>query len=324
MRALVLTASVVFAALAGEVLPGVAQEPPNARREAEAGEHRGVLDRKLQTRLESMARRFDGVVGIQVLDLTSGRSFGVHEDWVFPQASSIKIALLLELFRRAGEEPGLLARRRTISADDQVGGTGVLGDLTDGGSELSLEDLAVLMISVSDNTATNLLIDELGMESVNRLMDSLEAPRTRLRRRMQHPEASARGDENTSTPAEAARIMARIHRCDLPLTEAHCRRVREILEIDKGGPARDPVPDEVPIAFKPGGIEGVSLAWALVGLPDRPYALAVMTNYGGPGDRLVRRVSRTAWEHFRRLARSTDYGARVPLDVVREHRPPPR
>jgi len=200
----------------------------------------------------------------------------------------------------------------------------VLKDLTAGGVELTLEDLAILMIRESDNTATNILIDEVGMDAVNRLMEELGAPGTRLQRKMIRPEASARGDENLSTPSEAAGLMARIEGCELPFSEGGCERVREILEIPKGGPVALPIPGDVPVAFKPGGIEGVATVWALVGLPDRPYVLTVMSTYGGPGGALIEAASEAAWEYFRRLSRATDYGVRVPLELIEPHREPRR
>ena len=173
------------------------------------------------------------------------------------------------------------------------------------------------MIMASDNTATNVLIDELGMEAVNALSASLGAPNTLLQRKMIRPEESARGNENLSTPRDAARIMERIASCNLPMGEAGCARVREILEIYKGGPVRTPVPANIPIAFKPGGITGVSTVWALVDLPDRPYVLSVMSNYGGNGGAVVEAVSALAYDYFSRLAGVTEYGTRVPLDVKR-------
>ena len=290
--------------------PALAQEP-----------HRAILREKLEERMAAIARDFDGVAGASVIDLATGERWGVNQDLSFPQGSAIKIPILLELFRRAEAEPGLLERRVAVSARDQVGGTGILQRLTDGGSQVSLEDLAILMITLSDNTATNMLIDALGMEPVNALMDSLEAPHTRLRRRMIQTEASARGEENVSTPAEAALLMERIARCRLPLGEASCRRVLDILEIPKADPVMDPLPGNVPVAFKPGTIEGVRTVWALVSLPDRPYVLTVMTNYGGDGGQAVRLFSEAAWEYFFRLARSTEHGTRVPLDVLRRVRP---
>lgn len=282
--------------------------------------HRDILAGKLQERLDSLAHAFEGVAGIQVVDLVEGRRFGANQDLVFPQGSAIKIAILLELFRRADTDPALLARRVEITDDVAAAGSGVLQHLTRRGSALSLEDVAVLMITESDNTATNVLIRTLGMDAINALMDRLGAPSTRLRREMIRPDASARGEENVSTPAEAAMLMERIHRCDLPLSERACARVRAILEIPKGGPVRAPVPSSVPVAFKPGGVEGVTTVWALVGLPGRPYALAVMSTYGGDGGALVRASSEAAWGYFSRLARATEHGVRVPLDVLRRER----
>lgn len=302
--------SVTLAALA-PVLPGLAS--PLSGQE----QHREILRQKFQQELEDIAWGFDGVAGIHVVDLTDHEDFDVAGDLVFPQASAIKVTILLELFRRADADPALLRKRVELTDQVRTAGSGVLQLLTDGGSALSLEDYAIYMVVFSDNTATNVLIDELGMDAVNRLSAQLGAPNTKLQRKMIRPEASARGDENISTPRDAAVLMSRIASCDLPMSEASCKRVREILEIDKGGPVRTPVPRAVPIAFKPGGITGVATVWALVGLPDRPYVLTVMTNYGGDGDAIVEAASDAAYRYFSKLSGVTPYGTRVPLDVKR-------
>src|SRR5690606_23519094 len=144
-------------------------------------------------------------------------------DWSSDVCSSdLKVPILLELFRRAEEEPGLLRRRVELTDEVRTGGSGVLQVLTDGGSALSLEDYAIYMILHSDNTATNVLIDALGMEAINRLSASLGASSTLLQRKMIRPEESARGNENLSTPRDAARIMERIASCDLPMSEPSC------------------------------------------------------------------------------------------------------
>ncbi len=288
-----------------------------SRLEAQA-EHRAILSDKLQADLKSLAQGFDGVLGARVVDLTDSTTVGVNDDLTFPTGSSIKIAVLLELFRQVERRPGLLRERRPVTPAAQVGGTGVSQYFGDGTSLLSLEDLAVLMIVLSDNTATNLLIDELGMDSVNRTLSDLGLRRTKLRRKMIRPDASLRGEENLSTPAESAALMVRLARCDLPVSKASCDRMRAILEIPKEHPVRDPIPSGVRIAFKPGDIEGVAAVWALVALPDRPYVLSVMTNYGGNGREAIRRVSEAVYRHFSKLARSTPYGTRVPLDLIRK------
>ncbi|MDH5588767.1 MAG: class A beta-lactamase-related serine hydrolase [Gemmatimonadota bacterium] len=298
---------VVLAVLATTGTPTSAQE-----------EHLDILRDKFQSGLEEIAWGHEGVAGIHVIDLTTGEHFGAWDDMIFPQASAIKVPILLELFRRAEEDPSILTRRVELTDEVRTGGSGVLQLLTDGGSALSLEDYAVYMVVYSDNTATNVLIDALGMDAVNRLSASLGAPDTKLQRKMIRPEESARGNENLSTPRDAATIMARIASCDLPMSAERCARVREILEIYKGGPVRTPVPAEIPIAFKPGGITGVATVWALVDVPDRPYVLSVMSNYGGNGGATIEAASELAYRYFSRLSGITHYGTRVPLDVKRE------
>lgn len=279
--------------------------------------HLAIVRDKLQAELVSIVDGYEGVAGVHVVDLTNGDRFAVRDDLVFPQASAIKVPILLELFRRAEADPAILRRRVELTDEVRTGGSGVLQVLTDGGSALSLEDYAVYMILHSDNTATNVLIDELGMDAVNALSASLGAPSTLLQRKMIRPEESARGNENLSTPRDAARIMERIATCDLPMGPASCARVREILELYKGGPVRTPVPSDVPVAFKPGGITGVATVWALVDLADRPYVLVVMSSYGGNGGAVIEAVSAAAYDYFSRLSGITEYGTRVPLDVKR-------
>jgi beta-lactamase class A len=279
--------------------------------------HREILGQKFQRELAAVVDAFDGVGGVHVIDLAEGQHFDVNGDMVFPQASAIKVVILLELFRRAESEPEIRRRRVELTRETRTGGSGVLQVLTDGGSALSLEDHAIYMVVHSDNTSTNILIDELGMDAINRLAASLGAPATMVQRRMIDPESSARGKENISTPRDAAQIMERIATCDLPMGPAACARVREILEIPKSGPVRTPVPNSVPIAYKPGGITGVATVWALVGLPGRPYVLTVMTNYGGDGNAVVEAASAAAYGYFSKLAGATPYGTRVPLDVLR-------
>ncbi|HEY9479705.1 MAG TPA: serine hydrolase [Gemmatimonadaceae bacterium] len=287
--------------------------------------HRAILRAKLLNELTRISQSFDGVLGVEVVDLTDSSRIGVNQDLVFPQGSAIKIPVLVELFRRADATPALLGNRHPITSATRTGGSGVLQFFSDGGSELSNEDLAILMVTLSDNGATNLLIDALGMDSVNHTMASLGLKQTRLQRRMITPAASARGDENISTPAEAAQVMTRLARCTLPLSKSACERVRQILELPKSEPVRSVIPDDIAVASKPGGIVGVATSWALVELPDRPFVITVMTNYGGgDGDDAIRQAARAAYEYFTRLQRSTPYGTRVPHSVFEAEGRPKR
>jgi beta-lactamase class A len=283
--------------------------------------HLEQLSQKYQATLDSIARAVPGVMGIAVVDLATGERFGVNESLVFPQGSSIKVPILIELFARA--EQGRLSLNDPVSITSAVrtGGSGILQHFSDGASALSLRDLAVLMIVLSDNTATNVLIERLGMENVNATMAALGHPQTRLQRRMIRPQDSAAGRENVSTPSEAADIMARIARCDLPMSPAACADLRSILELPKSVPGS--VPGGVPMAWKGGSIDGVRAGWGIVNLTGRPFAIGVMVNYtdGGAASAAIAATVDASHAHFARLAGATPHGARVPLRYLND---PPR
>jgi beta-lactamase class A len=101
---------------------------------------------------------------------------------------------------------------RWVDKTHKVGGSGVLQELGDHTSQLSIRDLGILMIVLSDNTATNMLIDLVGMENVNKTLSSLGFTQTHLQPKMINTAASGRGEENLSTPAEATRLMEILYR----------------------------------------------------------------------------------------------------------------
>lgn len=273
-----------------------------------------LMRTQFQARLARLARDTRAVLGVQSIDLTDGTALGVNADVIFPQYSAIKIPVLLELFRQADALPALLRETLQVGPENRTGGSGVLDAFADGASALALEDLATLMIALSDNTATNMLIDRLGMPAVNGLLTQLGCEHTRLRRKMIRLDFSARNEENTSTPGEGARIMAQLARGELPLSALAQQRARAILEVDKADPLRDPIPAEVRVAFKPGGGPGARTAWAWVDLPGRPYVLAVMATFtanDAEGEALVREVSAAAYDHFSRLRKANRYGVRT-------------
>lgn len=167
-----------------------------------AADKAAILDQKFEAGLKAVADGLDGVMGYAIKDIKTGKAYLLNEKEVFPQASSIKIAVLLEVFKRAEEGTLKLDERIDLTPDKKVAGSGVLYNLGFPSLSLSIKDICVLMIVLSDNTATNLLIDRVGMESVNKRMDALGLPATRLRRRMMDLKAAAEGRENVSTPRE--------------------------------------------------------------------------------------------------------------------------
>ena len=166
-----------------------------------------LLWQKLESTINDVDRNLEGVLGVAILDLSSGKQFLLHADEVFPQASSIKIAVLAELYRQAQTGKLKLTDLYTVQASDLVPDSDIMGGLTPGVTRITLRDLATMMVAVSDNSATNVLIDRVGMGNVNTLMDSLRLSHTRLRRKMMDLRAAGEGRENISTPAEMMTLL---------------------------------------------------------------------------------------------------------------------
>lgn len=282
--------------------------------------NRDLLRQKLSSEIAKITRDFDGAMGVAIKDLSSGAEILINDQLTFPTGSSIKIPVLIELHKQAAQGRYKLTDGRWLEQQDKVGGSGVIAHFGDHTSQLSLRDLAVLMIVLSDNTATNMLIEQVGMANVNRTLDEAGLAEMRLRRKMIDQAASARGDENTATPRAAMGLMEKLYRGEV-VSRALSDDVLNMLKLRKNSPIPKLLPAGVAIANKPGGIEGVACDWAVVYVPNRPFAVAVMTNYNGEqadADAAIARIAKLAYDHFARLARSTKYGARVPLELLKK------
>jgi beta-lactamase class A len=275
---------------------------------AHAGAKDDALWARLRSRLETMEKSVDGVVGISVKDLKTGATIEIRPDETFPQASVIKLAVLYELYRQA-EEGRIDLGEITRPPATRVGGGGVLQEL---GPSVSLtwRDVGVLMMGWSDNAATNVLIERLGMDAVNRRLDSLGLPHTRLRRRMMDLEAAKRGEENVSTPGEMRRLIETIY-AGTGLSPERARDLRVLAATTKNTTFRKPLPEGLVVLDKDGELEAVRAAAAVVDLPARPYAITIMTTYlrhDADGESFISDVSLAVFETFDRLARSSDLG----------------
>ncbi|MFZ0959214.1 MAG: serine hydrolase, partial [Candidatus Sulfotelmatobacter sp.] len=186
--------------------------PSTASPSSPQQEKQKVLWQKLEANIHEIDQHLDGVMGVALEDLTTGDQFFLHENEVFAQASSIKIAVLAELYRQAQQGKLKLTDLYTVQASDLVADSNIMGGLTPGVTRITLRDLATMMVAVSDNSATNVLIDRVGMENVNAMLDSLGLSHTRLRRKMMDLNAAKQGRENISTPREMMTLLAALYR----------------------------------------------------------------------------------------------------------------
>jgi beta-lactamase class A len=278
-----------------------------------SGEKPQLLWKKLQEVIRETDRQLDGVLGVAVLDLTDGQSFLLHPDEVFSQASSIKIAVLAELYRQAQAGSSGKARLTdlyTVRKEDLVQDSDILLGLTPSVTRITNRDLATMMVAVSDNSATNILIDRLGMDHVNELLDSLGLKHTRLRRKMMDLAAARAGRENVATPREMMLLLEALYKGKV-LNKAMTEDFLTMLSTHKESALLRGLPDGTRAASKPGALEGVRNDSGIIYAQNRPFILCVMTTYLRDelaGERAITTITAAAYRMFDRLGRASDYG----------------
>jgi beta-lactamase class A len=298
MRRLLCFALLLSACLAQTAAPG----PSNGKQK--------VLWQKLESSIQEVDQRLDGVVGVAIEDLATGDHYFLHEDEVFAQASSIKITVLANLYLQAEQGKLKLTDLYTVQSSDLVADSYIMNGLTPGVTRVTLRDLATMMVAVSDNSATNVLIDRVGMANVNTMLDSLGLTHTRLRRKMMDLEAARQGRENISTPREMMILLGAIYRGKL-LNKDSTADFFKVLSTNKDSWIPRDLPAELKIANKPGALEAVRNDSGVVFVEGRPYVICVMTAYlrnERDGEEAISKISLDTWRMFDRLSRATEYG----------------
>ena len=301
------TRTAAFVALAGLCLSAFAFTQTSA---LPPPEKQTVLWTKLESSILDVDRDLDGVMGVAILDLTDGHKYLLHADDVFPQASSIKICVLAELYRQAQQGKLKLTDLYTVNAADLVPDSDIMGGLKPGVTRLTLRDLATMMVAVSDNSATNVLIDRVGMDSVNAFLSAQGLRDTHLRRKMMDLKAAAEGRENVSSPNEMMSLLEALYRGKV-LNKEMTEDFFKVLSTHKDSWIPRKLPDDLKIANKPGELEGVRNDSGVIFVEKRPYILCVMTTYlrrERDGEEAISDVSLAAWRMFDRIARASEYG----------------
>jgi beta-lactamase class A len=264
--------------------------------------------------ISAVERQFDGVMGVEIRDLTDGREFALNADDVFPTASSIKLPLLAELYRQSQKGMGAkLTDLYTFRSEDLVPDSAIMENLTPEVSRVTNRDLAGFVVAVSDNAATNVLIDRVGMDNVNRMLDTLGLRQTRLRRKMMDLKAAEEGRENVSTPYEMTALLEAIYRGKL-LDQQMNDDFIKLLCTTKDSPLPRLLPDGTRIANKPGELDGVRTDSGIVFLKQRPYVISVMTTYARDehaASEAISQISLIAYRYFSAVSIGSQYGRKM-------------
>lgn len=271
---------------------------------------------KLSDRVAEIVERFDGVMGVAIVDLTDDRTILKNADRVFPTASSIKIAILLELYHQDQEaRSGVAGKAKlddvyTFDPKDLVEDSQIMADLTPGVTRVTNRDLAQFMVAVSDNAAANILIDRVGRENVNAMLHGLGLAKTMLRRKMMDVAAARRGEENIATPQEIVRLLEAIYKGKALNKEVTAAFIKQLSTLKESYIPRE-LPAGVQVANKPGNLEGVRTDSGIVFVKNRPFAMSVMTAYDRDeraAEHAISEIALDAYHYFEMRGKTSDYG----------------
>lgn len=269
----------------------------------------------LQQEIESIAAQGGGTYGVAAKHLGTGERVDLRADEEFNTASVIKVPVMVELFHRVEEGELSLDDRMELSDEHRTGGSGLLKEFASG-ARLTLRDLCVAMIAVSDNTATNMLADRLGIAAINGRMASLGLERTRLNRLIGFApsEGGLRVELGVTTPDEMLRLYEGLAKGEVVSPEAS----EQMVGILARQQYRDLIPRLLPLEFdavagtsepqvasKTGAVDGVRNDVALLSFADgRRWIVSAFSkdladlrwSSENEGARTIALISRAIWD----------------------------
>jgi beta-lactamase class A len=267
----------------------------------------------LETRLTSLAQDHKGDVALAVKNLETGESYYLNADTVMPTASLIKLAVLIEVYQQVQEEKVKLTDRVILRAADKVPGSGILTEHFSDWAEFSLRDAVRLMIAFSDNTATNLVLDRVGIKSVNERMAAWGCPNTKINAKVYRgsttsvdPAGTRRYGLGSTTAREMVRLLEELElgdRCRPALKQAMLNHLAHNADKDK---FKRLLPAGVVVAHKDGSTSDTRTDAGLIHTPGGVVAVCVLTTHNkdqrwqpdNAGNLLCARVAKEVYDHF--------------------------
>ncbi len=238
---------------------------------------------QLADRLQPVVDAWKGDIAVAVRHLETGEEYFWRSDDAQPTASLIKLAVMVTAYRAADSGDLDLHRMITLTDADKVPGSGILTDHLSSGITLSVRDAIRLMIRYSDNTATNLVIDQIGLPQTTATMEQLGFPATRLHAKVFRgetslsPERSKRFGLGSTTARETVDLLTGLHRGTVA-SEAACKSMIEhLLQCDDDTKIGAGLPAGTKFANKTGSVTASRTDAGIVYGPRGPFAVCVLT-----------------------------------------------
>ena len=289
MPQLMKTIAIVIVALAAVFAP-------------QSTEAQGSLDSRVRAEIAP----FKGKVFLYAKNLDTGETYSFDGDERVRTASTIKIAVMIEAFARVAEGKAKWTDELVLTKAARYGGSGILPELGDG-LRLTLQDCVRLMMLLSDNTATNMVLDYLTTDAVNERMNSLGFKATRIMRRVGGGGESKEGklDDNlkrfglgATSPHEMVQIMEKLERGEIISKEAS-KQMIDLMKREQGRYSIGRSMPNVPIASKYGALDALRSCVAILYTKQGKVAMAitvdempeVIWSVDNPGYLLMSRLS---------------------------------
>jgi beta-lactamase class A len=257
-------------------------------------EKRKTAWQALEVKIKKELNTFHGQAGIIIKDLNYNWQIGINQEELFPSASLVKIPIMAACFYAIDQGRLRLEEKLSLKGKDKALGSGILKD-TSVGTDFSIRELIELMISESDNTATNMLIDCLGFDYLNNCFKRLRLKSTNISRRMMDLKSRREGKENFTTAVDLANILEDIYRQRL-INRTSSQMCLEFLKKQK---IRDRIPARLPpdtkVAHKTGLENSICHDAGIVFGPKGNFLICVLTKHNN-------KTAKSAKEFISRIA----------------------
>jgi len=235
----------------------------------------------LDDQVKPIVASFKGKVSLFAKNLDTGETYGLNPDERVRTASTIKIAVMIEAFARVAERKAKWTDEVVLTKEKKVSGSGILNDLSDG-LKLTLRDAVNLMMILSDNTATNLVLDVLTTDAVNARMESLGFKQIKIMRRVGSGGESTAGKDpenkkyglGMATPREMVLVMEKLERGEV-ISPAASKEMIELMKSEQGRNAIGRSLWNVPMASKYGALDRLRSAVGILYTKNGKIAMAI-------------------------------------------------
>ena len=241
-------------------------------------------EKSLADRLMPLIRAHHGKVAVAVLHLDDGVTWDYDGDEPMPSASLIKFMVMLEVYQQVAEGKIKLSDTVVLREADKVPGSGILTYHFSEGATFPLRDAVRLMIAFSDNTATNLVLDHIGIASTNRRMADWGFPNSRINAKVYRGETTSVDPARTkkyglgsTTPRETVRLLQKLYQGKAGSKEHTKEMIDHLKKCEDKEKLKRFLPAGVVIAHKSGSISDAKTDAGILYFEGGPVALCVMT-----------------------------------------------